>query len=247
MDVMESLKDNGDGNDVEVDSESHMKIIAVALDPRYKMRYVEWLVRSSYDSENATLLSSKIRVALQDLVDFYASSQPKAKKVDHGTFSSCSAGDKFTKPIGIDNEEGGRQAALGWPSGSGKERDEEGLRLRRKGHRSKERRLPVEGPMVLLTTPNVLKATNLLLYDVMSYRRTNTSISWQTLILFLVSTLLHKRISTPWVVEGSARVVKGSTGVVIGRREREEREEEGWLSSGVGAAEGGARVVVGQH
>ena len=70
------------------------------------MKYVEWLVRSSYDSENAALLSSKIRVSLRDLVDFYAFSHPKAKKVDHGvSSSSCSIGDKFTKPSGVDNEE----------------------------------------------------------------------------------------------------------------------------------------------
>ena len=31
--------------------------IVVVFDPRYKMKYVEWLVRSSYDSENVALLS----------------------------------------------------------------------------------------------------------------------------------------------------------------------------------------------
>lgn len=78
--------------------------IVMGLHPRYKMKYVEWLVRSSYDFENAVLLSSKIIVALRDLVDFYGSSQPKPKKVDHGTSSLCSVGDKFTKSTGFDNE-----------------------------------------------------------------------------------------------------------------------------------------------
>jgi len=41
--------------------------IAVVLDRRYEIKYVEWLVRSSYDSENTALLSSKIKVALRDL------------------------------------------------------------------------------------------------------------------------------------------------------------------------------------
>jgi len=45
-------------------------------------------------------------VALRDLVDFYTSSHPKAKKVDHGTSSSSySIGDKVSKPTGVDNEE----------------------------------------------------------------------------------------------------------------------------------------------
>ena len=80
--------------------------IVVVLNLRYKMKYVEWLVRSSYDSKNAALLSSKIRVALCDLVDLYASSHPKAKQVDYGaSSSSCSIGDKFTKPTTINNEE----------------------------------------------------------------------------------------------------------------------------------------------
>jgi len=80
--------------------------IAVVLYPRYKIKYVEWLVRSSCDSENAALLSSKIRVVLRNLVDFYVSSHPKAKKVDHGTSSSSyNIGDKFSKPTGVDIEE----------------------------------------------------------------------------------------------------------------------------------------------
>jgi len=48
--------------------------IVVAPDARYKNKYVEWPVRSSDDSKNAALLSSKTRVASRDLVDFYASS-----------------------------------------------------------------------------------------------------------------------------------------------------------------------------
>ncbi|KAJ8430599.1 hypothetical protein Cgig2_001684 [Carnegiea gigantea] len=58
--------------------------------------------KSSYDSQNVTLLSSKIKVAFCDLVDFYGSSQPKAKKLDHDTSSSSSysysVGDNFVKP-----------------------------------------------------------------------------------------------------------------------------------------------------
>ncbi|KAJ8432087.1 hypothetical protein Cgig2_001168 [Carnegiea gigantea] len=103
--MAQKMKLKRDKNWSNVNNVNVLLFIVVAPDPRYKNKHVEWPIRSSYDSRNAALLSSKIRVALHDLVEFYASSQPKAKKMDHGTSFSCSVGDKFTKLMGIDNEE----------------------------------------------------------------------------------------------------------------------------------------------
>ncbi|KAJ8420406.1 hypothetical protein Cgig2_020750 [Carnegiea gigantea] len=85
----------GIADDMEVDLESHVKVKKQSS----KMATNKEKGKQKRPPPHPTNL-----VALRNLVDFYASYQPKAKKVDHVTFS-CSVGDKFTKLMGIDNEE----------------------------------------------------------------------------------------------------------------------------------------------
>ncbi|CAO2830618.1 unnamed protein product [Amaranthus hypochondriacus] len=74
-----------------------LMFIALVLDPRLKLKYVEWIVQRSYDYINSISMCERIRDTLVKLFDFYASSQP-AKKI-----GSCS---RVTNDnIGIDTTE----------------------------------------------------------------------------------------------------------------------------------------------
>ncbi|KAE8684528.1 hypothetical protein F3Y22_tig00111128pilonHSYRG00129 [Hibiscus syriacus] len=55
-----------------------LMFIALILDPRHKLRYVEWIVRRSYDSSSSFKLCQRIKDTLTLLFDFYSSSQPTA-------------------------------------------------------------------------------------------------------------------------------------------------------------------------
>ncbi|KAJ8430073.1 hypothetical protein Cgig2_008520 [Carnegiea gigantea] len=87
MDIAESSGNNGDGNDVEVDLESHVKVKKVK-------KQASKMATNKEKGNQRRPLPPPTKVALHDLVDFYGSSQPKPKKVDHDASSSCSVGDK---------------------------------------------------------------------------------------------------------------------------------------------------------
>lgn len=55
-----------------------LMFIALVLDPRCKLRYVEWIVRRSYDVDDSYILCEKIRDTLRALFDFYSSSMPSS-------------------------------------------------------------------------------------------------------------------------------------------------------------------------
>ena len=50
--------------------------IALALDPRRKMSYVDWVVQTSYDEIDGNLLMAKIKSAMKDLFASYVTSSP---------------------------------------------------------------------------------------------------------------------------------------------------------------------------
>ena len=55
--------------------------IALVIDLRLKLKYVEWIVQRSYDYINSISMCERIRDTLVKLFDFYASSQLIKKKV----------------------------------------------------------------------------------------------------------------------------------------------------------------------
>ncbi|KAL4284773.1 hypothetical protein GQ457_16G007020 [Hibiscus cannabinus] len=71
-----------------VDNINVLVFVAVILDPRHKLNYVDWIVRDSYDEVKATLLCLKIKVVLQSLFDSYAASMPKSKTSSSTSISS---------------------------------------------------------------------------------------------------------------------------------------------------------------
>ena len=63
--------------------------IALVLDPRHKLDYVEWLVRTNYNVESANMLFPNIKVTLRSMFDFYASFLPQPKRKIEGL--SCAS------------------------------------------------------------------------------------------------------------------------------------------------------------
>ncbi|KAK9036634.1 hypothetical protein V6N11_078628 [Hibiscus sabdariffa] len=55
-----------------------LMFISLVLDPRHKLRYVEWIVRRSYDPTNSYVLCLRIKDVLTRLFDFYASMHPSS-------------------------------------------------------------------------------------------------------------------------------------------------------------------------
>ncbi|GMI64575.1 DAYSLEEPER [Hibiscus trionum] len=55
-----------------------LMFITLVLDPRHKLRYVEWIVRRSYDPSNSYVLCQRIKDVLTSLFDFYAFMQPSS-------------------------------------------------------------------------------------------------------------------------------------------------------------------------
>ncbi|KAE8719560.1 hypothetical protein F3Y22_tig00109945pilonHSYRG00185 [Hibiscus syriacus] len=73
-----------------IDNINIMMFVAVILDPRHKLNYVNWIVHYSYDETQATLLFLKIKMVLQSLFDSYASSMPPSKTSDMSSSTSTS-------------------------------------------------------------------------------------------------------------------------------------------------------------
>ncbi|KAL2893529.1 Zinc finger BED domain-containing protein RICESLEEPER 2 [Bienertia sinuspersici] len=75
--------------------------VAVILDPRHKMIYVEWMVKDNYEPNKAILLISKIKLVLEGLFDSYASSmsQPKRTQASTSTSTSTSTTSTFTQDV----------------------------------------------------------------------------------------------------------------------------------------------------
>ncbi|KAE8695830.1 hypothetical protein F3Y22_tig00110683pilonHSYRG00159 [Hibiscus syriacus] len=73
-----------------IDNINIMMFVAVILDPRHKLNYVNWTVHDSYDETQATLLCLKIKMVLQSLFDSYASSMPPSKTSDMSSSTSTS-------------------------------------------------------------------------------------------------------------------------------------------------------------
>ncbi|KAL4291636.1 hypothetical protein GQ457_14G015420 [Hibiscus cannabinus] len=70
-----------------------LMFIALVLDPRHKLRYVEWIVRRSYDPSNSFALCHRIKETLTSLFEFYASSQPPASQMKSSSIESSGHGD----------------------------------------------------------------------------------------------------------------------------------------------------------
>ncbi|KAK8563426.1 hypothetical protein V6N12_035574 [Hibiscus sabdariffa] len=63
------------------------------FDIRHKLRYVEWIVRRSYDPSNSFVLYQRIKDTLTSLFDFYASSQPLAPQMKSRSMDDVGHGD----------------------------------------------------------------------------------------------------------------------------------------------------------
>ncbi|KAL4362084.1 hypothetical protein GQ457_04G026780 [Hibiscus cannabinus] len=70
-----------------------LMFIALVLDPRHKLRYVEWIVCRSYDPSNSFALCYRIKETLTSLFEFYASSQPSASQMRSSSMESSGHGD----------------------------------------------------------------------------------------------------------------------------------------------------------
>ncbi|KAL4310715.1 hypothetical protein GQ457_01G026340 [Hibiscus cannabinus] len=70
-----------------------LMFIALVLDPRHKLRYVEWIVRRSYDPSNSFVLCQRIKDTLTSLFDFYASSQPSTPQMKSRSMDDVGHGD----------------------------------------------------------------------------------------------------------------------------------------------------------
>ncbi|KAL4324581.1 hypothetical protein GQ457_11G021390 [Hibiscus cannabinus] len=66
--------------------------IALLLDPRHKLRYVEWIVRRSYDPSDSYDLSQRIKSTLTSLFDFFASLHPSSNQTRSCSFNPYSSG-----------------------------------------------------------------------------------------------------------------------------------------------------------
>ncbi|KAK8562305.1 hypothetical protein V6N12_010389 [Hibiscus sabdariffa] len=53
-----------------------LMFISLVLDPRHKLRYVEWIICRSYDPTNALVLCQQVKDVLKFLFYFYASTHP---------------------------------------------------------------------------------------------------------------------------------------------------------------------------
>ncbi|KAL4290350.1 hypothetical protein GQ457_14G012720 [Hibiscus cannabinus] len=70
-----------------------LMFIALVLDPRHKLRYVEWIVRRSDDRSNSFVLCQRIKDTLTSLFDLYASSQPSAPQTKSRSMDDAGHGD----------------------------------------------------------------------------------------------------------------------------------------------------------
>ncbi|KAL4290103.1 hypothetical protein GQ457_14G015540 [Hibiscus cannabinus] len=70
-----------------------LMFIALVIDPRHKLRYVEWIVRRSYDPKKSFSLCHRIKETLTSLFEFYASSQPPASQMKSSSMESSGHGD----------------------------------------------------------------------------------------------------------------------------------------------------------
>ncbi|KAL4325049.1 hypothetical protein GQ457_11G023860 [Hibiscus cannabinus] len=76
-----------------------LMFIALVLDPRHKLRYVEWIVRHSYDPSNSFVLCQQIKDTLTLLFDFYASSQPSTPQMKSRSMDDVGHGDGGTRKL----------------------------------------------------------------------------------------------------------------------------------------------------
>ncbi|KAL4282107.1 hypothetical protein GQ457_03G007700 [Hibiscus cannabinus] len=68
-----------------------LMFIALLLDPRHKLRYVEWIIRCSYDPSDSYDLCHRIKSTLASLFDFYASSHPSSTQTRSSSFNPYSS------------------------------------------------------------------------------------------------------------------------------------------------------------
>ncbi|KAL4281262.1 hypothetical protein GQ457_03G008280 [Hibiscus cannabinus] len=68
-----------------------LMFIALLLDPRHKLRYVEWIIRRSYDPSDSYDLCHRIKSTLASLFDFYASSHPSSTQTRSSSFNPYSS------------------------------------------------------------------------------------------------------------------------------------------------------------
>ncbi|KAE8719029.1 hypothetical protein F3Y22_tig00109980pilonHSYRG00095 [Hibiscus syriacus] len=77
---------------LEIFYEATLASLDQVLDPRHKLRYVEWIVRRSYDPSSSFELCQRIKDTLTSLFDFYASSQPAAPQMNYCSMESSAHG-----------------------------------------------------------------------------------------------------------------------------------------------------------
>ncbi|KAK8589867.1 hypothetical protein V6N12_024257 [Hibiscus sabdariffa] len=70
-----------------------LMFITLVLDSRHKLRYVEWIVRRSYDPNNSFVLCQRIKDTLTSLFDFNAYSQPSAPQMKSLSMDDVGHGD----------------------------------------------------------------------------------------------------------------------------------------------------------
>ncbi|KAK8561892.1 hypothetical protein V6N12_048948 [Hibiscus sabdariffa] len=63
---------------VNVNNLNVLMFISLVLGLRHKLRYVEWIIRRSYDPTNAFVLCQQIKDVLKKLFDFYVSTHPSS-------------------------------------------------------------------------------------------------------------------------------------------------------------------------
>jgi len=63
-----------------IDNINILLFVALVLDPRHKLDYVEWFIKTNYNERSANVLFLKIKVALRSIFELYASSLPQSKR-----------------------------------------------------------------------------------------------------------------------------------------------------------------------
>ncbi|KAL3536597.1 hypothetical protein ACH5RR_005058 [Cinchona calisaya] len=69
-----------------VDKINVLLFIAVVLDPRFKLRYVHWVIEKTYNAKSAHFLKEKVNTVLKNMFDIYnAKSPPKVVDLTQAT------------------------------------------------------------------------------------------------------------------------------------------------------------------
>ncbi|XP_020970084.1 zinc finger BED domain-containing protein RICESLEEPER 1-like [Arachis ipaensis] len=87
-----------------VDKFNPLILVAVVLDPRYKLDYLCWCLEDVYDKEVATSMTSFVKFTLETLYKFYSKEIVDDKVLDDGGGSSRAV---------LDDKDSGQSSAKG--------------------------------------------------------------------------------------------------------------------------------------